>query len=106
MPETSQSVSPRTGRAFWILWGFDAAIAAVVVFFFLWGLADGTVSSFNIVLWLGMLAAVGTVVGGSLALQRSGRARAAFPLLMLLAFPGLAFVVFFLALIVLQPSWN
>jgi hypothetical protein len=96
----------RGTRAFWFLWGFDALIAAVVVFFFLWGLADGTVSSFNILLWLGMLAGVGGIVGGSLWLERAGRARAAFPLLMVLAFPGLACVVFFVALIVLQPRWN
>src|SRR5215217_3048043 len=33
--------------AFWLLWGFDALIAAVVLYFFFAGLADGSVSSFN-----------------------------------------------------------
>ena len=93
-------------RAFWILWGFDALIAAVFVFFFLWGIADGTVSSFNIVLWLGILAGLGTVIGGGLVLQRSGRTAGAIPLLLVPAIPGMLFVVFFVAVIALHPRWN
>ena len=89
-----------------MLWIFDALIAAVVVFFFLWGLADGTVSSFNILLWLGMLGVVGMVVGGGFALRRSGRAATANGLLLVLALPGMGCVLFFVALIVLQPRWN
>ena len=37
-------------KLFRFLWGVDALIAAIFVGFFFWGLADGTVSSFNIVL--------------------------------------------------------
>ena len=91
---------------FWVLWGVDAIVAAIVVFFFLWGLADGTVSSFNIMLWLGMLTVVGVVVGGSLALRNAGRAIAAFNLLLVVAIPGLAFGLFLLSVVLLQPSWN
>lgn len=97
---------PLAERAFWPLWIFDALIAAVFVFFFLWGIADGTVSSFNIMLWLGILAGLGAVVGGGMALQRAGRVGRAIPLLLLPALPGLLFVLFFVALIVLQPRWN
>jgi len=43
-------MSPTRGKLFRLLWGFDALIAAIFVGFFFWGLADGTVSSFNIVL--------------------------------------------------------
>ena len=91
---------------FWVLWGVDAIVAAIVVFFFLWGLADGTVSSFNIMLWLGMLTVVGVVVGGSLALRNAGRAIAAFNLLLVVAIPGLAFGLFLASVVLLQPSWN
>jgi hypothetical protein len=104
--ETAQPAPPRKSRAFWLVWGFDAVVAAVVVFFFLWGLSDGTVSSFNILLWLGMLALVAGVVFGSLALRRAGYTAPAFGLLMVLAFPGLMFVLFFLAVLILQPRWN
>ena len=105
VPDAPQAAA-RPAKAFWALWAFDALIATVVVFFFLWGLADGTVSSFNIVLWLGMLGLVAAVVGGGLALKRSGRTKAAITLLMVLAFPGFCFVVFFGALLILQPRWN
>jgi hypothetical protein len=89
-----------------VLWGFDALVAAVVVFFFLWGVADGTVSSFNIVLWLSTLAIVGVVVGGSLALRKAGQSVAAFALLAVLAIPGLGFTLFLVAVLVFQPRWN
>ncbi len=105
MPDSPQ-VTARPSKAFWLLWGFDALIAAVFVFFFFWGLADGTVSSFNIVLWLGTLAILGAVVGGSLALKNAGRLKTAVSLLMVLAFPGVCFVLFFGALLILQPRWN
>ena len=36
---------------FWIAWAIDAVVAAIAVCFFLVGLADGSVSSFNIALW-------------------------------------------------------
>ncbi len=36
-----------------------ALVAAIAVAFFVIGLVDGSVSSFNITLWLGLLAAVG-----------------------------------------------
>ena len=47
--------------AFWILWGIDAVVAAIFVLFFLIGIGDGTVSSFNIALWAGTLIALAGV---------------------------------------------
>jgi hypothetical protein len=106
MADTPGATTPRGGRAFWLLWGFDALVAAVVVFFFFWGLVDGSVSSFNIVLWLGILAIVGAVVGGSLALRKAGQFAAAISLLLVLAVPGLGFTLLLAAVLVLQPRWN
>ncbi len=96
----------KRGRFFWIVWGFDAFIAAVFLFFFFWGLADGTVSSFNIVLWLGILAGLAGILGGSLKLRSKGLTRAAWAVLSILAIPGLLGVLFFLAVLILQPRWN
>jgi hypothetical protein len=104
--ELASPALPKKSRAFWIFWGFDAVVAGVVFFFFLWGLSDGTVSSFNGTLWAGMLAAVGSVLFGSLALRRAGYTKAAFGVLMILAVPGLMFLLFFLAVLILQPRWN
>jgi len=93
-------------RLFWFLWAVDAIVAALVVFFFLVGIADGSVSSFNAHLWALMLAGVGGVVLGSLQLRARGRLQMATKLLWLLAAPGLGIGFFFLVLIVTHPRWN
>jgi multisubunit Na+/H+ antiporter MnhF subunit len=43
---------------FRILWGVDVVAALVALAFFFIGIEDGTVSSFNIMLWLALLGAV------------------------------------------------
>ncbi len=58
---------------FWVLWGFDAIASLVILYFFVAGLADGSVSSFNMGLWLGIVVVVCAVMVGSLALRSSGR---------------------------------
>jgi hypothetical protein len=88
------------------LWIVDLLVAAVVVGFFVWGLADGSVSSFNIMLWLGLLGLVGAVVVGGRALQRAGHTVAATFVLLVLALPGLGFAFFLLMVVILQPRWN
>jgi hypothetical protein len=96
----------RGSRLFWILWWFDALIAAVFVFFLFWGLADGSVSSFNIALWLAILAGLAGVLAGSRALKARGRAGPALGLVLILGIPGMLGVLFFLAIVILQPRWN
>ena len=97
--------APR-GKLFRFVWGVDALIAAIFVGFFFWGLADGTVSSFNIVLWLGILAGLAGILGGSHRLQSKGHTRPAMGLLLILAIPGFLGVLFFLAVLMLHPRWN
>jgi hypothetical protein len=96
----------KRGKLFWFLWGFDALIAAIFVFFFFWGLADGTVSAFNIVLWLAILAGLAAILGGGWTLHARGHRRAAKGVLLILAIPGFLGVLFFLAVAILQPRWN
>ena len=91
---------------FWIPWAIDAVIAAIAVFFFLWGLADGSVSAFNIGLWILMLGGVTVVVAGSLWLRSIGRPGLGTALLLALAIPGMLVGLFFLILIVGNPRWN
>ncbi|HME22923.1 MAG TPA: hypothetical protein VKI44_16570 [Acetobacteraceae bacterium] len=92
--------------AFRILLGIDALTAAVVAFFFIWGLSDGTVSDFNILLWLAMLGFVAAILGGGLWLRSRGLLGPAIGVLLILAFPATMIGLFFLALIVLQPDWR
>jgi len=89
-----------------VLWWFDALIAAVFVYFFLVGLVDGSVSSFNMGLWLFILAALAGVLLGGKALHASAHPRAAMTLLLLLAVPGVIGVVFLLTVLISDTRWN
>jgi hypothetical protein len=99
-----RGVDVKGRKFFWFVWGFDALIAAIVLFF--WGVVDGTVSSFNMGLWMVMLLALAGIIGGSFRLQSKDRTRPAMGLLLLLAIPGALGVLFFLAVLILQPRWN
>jgi hypothetical protein len=83
-----------------------AAVLAVAVYFFAIGIADGSVSSFNILLWLIVLVCLGCIVAGGYGLNANGQRRAATALLAVLAVPGIVAAIFILALIVFQPNWN
>ena len=91
---------------FWILWGIDAVIAAVILYFFLLGLADRSVSMFNIGLWIAILAALSAVIGGSLWLRSAGQRGPATIVLLILAVPGILFALFFVVLLITNPRWN
>ena len=91
---------------FWILWAIDALIALVILYFFFLGLADGTVSMFNIGSWIAILAALAAVIGGSLWLRSAGRKAPATIVLLILAVPGILFALFFLVLLIANPRWN
>jgi hypothetical protein len=89
-----------------ILLAIDAAAALVAVYFFVVGIGDGSVSSFNIAIWLVLLAGIGGAIGGGVMLNAAGRRRAACSLLAILAVPAFLAGLLILALIVLQPRWN
>lgn len=91
---------------FWIPWAIDAVIAAIVVFFFLWGLADGSVSTFNIGIWILALGGIAVVAAGSIWLRSIGRPGLGAALALVLAVPGVLVGLFFLILIVGNPRWN
>lgn len=91
---------------FWTLWGIDAVVAGIALFFFFIGIADGSVSSFNIGIWTLLLLGLAIVVGGSLAARAAGYRGLAIALLVALAVPSVLLGLFFLALIVLAPDWR
>lgn len=91
---------------FWILWGLDAVITLVVLYFFVWGLFDGSVSSFNIGLWAVILLVIGGIMGGSLLLRSANHPILGALVLAILAVPGLLYGFFVLLLIILKPRWN
>ncbi len=89
-----------------ILLGIDAAAALVILYFFFVGLADGSVSSFNIALWLAILGGVAGVLGGGWALNAKGQRGAAIAVLLVLAVPAFLFGLFMLLAVLLKPRWN
>ena len=91
---------------FGFLFGIDALIAAILLFFFMQGMGDGTVSAFNIVLWLGILTGMAAVLGGGMLLHSKEQRIWANLLLSVPAWPGLLFGLWCLLLIVMQPRWN
>ena len=92
--------------AFWFLWSVDALTALIAVYFFFVGLADGSVSSFNIGIWTVLLLGLGGVVLGSLALRAAGREAWARALVVALAVPALGIGLFFAVLLGTHPRWN
>ncbi len=91
---------------FWVLWGFDALVALVFVDFFLIGLLDGSVSSFNIVLWLTILASLAGILGGGWLLKAKGHAVFGICVLSLLAIPAFLGLLSFGLILVSHPRWN
>lgn len=86
--------------------GIAAAVVLVVLGFFLAGLADGTVSSRNMGIWLALVGGVSAVMTGGLVLGVRGKRGAAIAVLAILAIPGFVAGLLILALIVFQPRWN
>jgi hypothetical protein len=90
---------------FWTAWVIAAIVTGVSLYFFFVGLADGSVSSFNLVLWMGVVAATLGVTGGSLWLRKNHPVLATV-VAMLLGLPGLLAGLLLLALALSHPRWN
>ena len=91
---------------FQVLFVLDLLIAGIVVFFFFWGLTDGSVSSFNIGLWMAILAGLAAVLGVGYALRSAGRTAVANLVLLVLAVPGALYGFFILLVVFSGARWN
>lgn len=91
---------------FWFLFGVDCLAATTALYFFLWGLDDGTVSTFNIGIWALLLGGIGAVLGGGWWLRARGYRLAAIGALLVLAVPVIGATGFIGMLMILQPRWN
>jgi len=90
---------------FWASWIVDALASAIFVYFFMVGIGDGTVSSFNIVLWLGILGSLAGIVGGSLWLRTKSPVGALI-LVLVMAVPAILALLFLIVVLISNPRWN
>jgi len=88
-----------------ILFGIDALLCIVVLYFYLVGMADGSVSSRNIGLWLVILLALATVMFGSIWL-RSHYPWVANWLLSIVALPAIGYLLLILLPVFGKGKWN
>lgn len=89
------------------VWFIVSVLAAgVALYFFLVGLQDGTVSSFNMTLWMGLLAVVLGVPAGGYALHACKHPWASIVVLSVTALPAFLYLLFILAMLIFQPRWN
>ena len=93
-------------RTYRIMFALAAIVAAIAYFFFVIGVGDGTVSSFNIAMWLVLLAVVTAVLVVGRWLGTSGHPRAAVAVLSVLALPALLYALFMFVVIVSGERWN
>ena len=91
---------------FWIPWTIDVIVASILVFFFLVGLADGSVSSFNMGLWLLILGVLAAVIAGSLALRAAAHVKLAKIVVLVLAVPSVIVGLFFAVIVATPGRWN
>ena len=90
---------------FRFLLGIDIVAAAVVVYFFIVGLADRSISLYNADLWAGLLLSIAAIIAAGITLRRNERTVMAILVLGFLAAPTLLYGVFILTVILSgQPS--
>ena len=91
---------------FRVLFVLDLLIAGIVLFFFFWGITDGSVSSFNMGLWTTILAGLAAVLGVGYGLRSAGRTALANLVLLVLAVPGALYGLFILLVVFSGARWN
>ena len=104
-PPVSTPTTPRR-LLYWASFTIAALVNLFAMGFFIVGLADGSVSPFNMPLWLSILAAAAAVLFVGHRLHLHGRTGLAIAVLAILAVPGLLYGLFALMMIVNPPHWN
>ncbi|PWS37573.1 hypothetical protein DFH01_12180 [Falsiroseomonas bella] len=89
-----------------ILFGMSWLTLGVILFFFLWGVSDGTVSADNILLWAVLIAVPSAILWAAMTLRAKGRRGAAMALASLLAVPALLAGIVILVFISNPPQWH
>jgi hypothetical protein len=91
---------------FSILWIINAIVSFIIIYFFLVGLQDGSVSSRNIRIWIMLLCAAFVVLTGSIWFKSHANGRVAYALLSVFALPAFFYGIFMLVAIFGKVRWN
>lgn len=91
---------------FKILWVIDLVAAGIIIWFFIAGLADGSVTYRNIKLWLFLLLAAGCIVWISRLLKNQGHDKLAMLAVLILALPAIVYGLFVLLMATNNGRWN
>ena len=91
---------------FRILWVTDVVLGIMAALFFVMGIGDGSVSSFNIVMWLLLLGVLASIVFGSRALNETGHRVLATALAAVPAIPAIVGSVGLIATTLMGGRWN
>ncbi|MBP7240200.1 MAG: hypothetical protein KBA14_08235 [Saprospiraceae bacterium] len=92
--------------SFWILWIFNALMSLIPVCFFFIGMADGSIDADNMLMWLGILAFVGLLLGVTYWLKTKGQVLAAKVILCLSSVPCLLAILYFVIVLTSDGRWN
>ncbi len=91
---------------FRILWIIAAIVTLVALFFFVAGLADGTVNERNMMLWMGILAICAASLLGGPWLRHNQYPVLGLIVTAVIAVPSLLFGLFMLIAILSGSRWN
>jgi len=91
---------------FGTLFAINLAAALVAFAFFIVGLADGTVTTFNILIWAGLLGLLFSMPWAAWLVRLRGRKRLGTVLLLPVAVVATVGAVVMLVLIASAPSWQ
>lgn len=91
---------------FGILFAINVAAGLAALAFFIIGLGDGTVTSFNILIWAAMLGVLFSMPWAAWLMRLRGRERLGTLLLLPVALPALAAGAMVLVMIVSPPDFR
>lgn len=89
-----------------LLFAIDYLAAAVLLWFLLMGLGDGSVSAYNAGIWTVLVTGFAAILIGGHILYANGKRALAGLLLAILAAPAALYGGFVALLIILNPSWH
>ncbi|MFA5955795.1 hypothetical protein [Hyphomicrobium sp.] len=88
------------------LLAIDAIALLIALYFFVVGIGDGTVSSFNILLWLAVLGGLSAIILAGRYFRTRRRLLAANVVLAIVGVPAILAGLFVISLLISQPRWN